>query len=235
VVSWLADRLQARPRTGLVIGMCVVSSVLGRLGSFLACGDTPEPADLIVALAGRESRKDYALSLYRQSFAPRMLLSTGRFELRRFSQLAVPEPVDLIAQAASIPPPQRHFFVSFTPEGSAIEWVPLRRPGTLEEVQALAGWLRSRPAIRSVLIITSPLHLRRVRLCCRALFPGPLLVRLVGVPQERPDLSSGLWSKAAGAGDIPREIVKLLGYKVLLAVARLRLRIASVGRSVPPT
>jgi hypothetical protein len=141
-----------------------------------------------------------------------------------------------MARAASIPPPQRHFFVSFTPEGPEVEWVRLRRPGTLEEIQAIGDWIRSRPAIQSVLIITSPLHLRRARLCCRSLLPSPLLVRLIGVPDESPDLSpSGLWPKAAEGRDVLKEIVKLLGYQFLVAMARPRMKTSSPVHNSSPT
>ena len=139
------------------------------LRDWLTCVDSLGPADLIFAMAGRQARKGYALELFEQGFAPRLLLSVGRFEIRRFATLRLPVPVDLLALASSIPPPQRHFFVDFEGCACQVERIPVRRFGTLNEIEALARWLAGRAEIRSLLIISSGVHLRRVRMCCRTL------------------------------------------------------------------
>jgi len=121
-------------------------------------------------------RKERGLELLRQHVAPAALFSVGRFEIRRFSKMDLPVPLDLLRIAQSVPPPQRHYFVSFHDQNVAYELVQLKRFGTLSEVRALAEWLGAHPEIRSLLIVSSAYHLRRIRLCCRALLSPKLVV-----------------------------------------------------------
>ena len=94
------------------------------------------PADLIFAIAGRPPRKVHALELFRSGYAPRLLLSFGRFGLRRAREFDLPAPVDLVAAAKAIPAPQRHFFVLFDGAGAHVGLVRRRRFGTWNELRA---------------------------------------------------------------------------------------------------
>jgi len=150
---------------------------------------------LIFVLAGQENRKQYALELLRQGISSRVLFSVSRFEIRRFSSLPLPKSVDLLKLASPVPPPRRHFFVLFETDDVHVDYVCPGRFGTLTEIEALQRWLADRPAIRSVLLISSRLHLARVQICCRALFPQNLNVTLTPVPETAPPRFS-FWSAA---------------------------------------
>src|SRR5262249_14559157 len=126
-------------------------------------GTSVAKADLIFVHAGQEDRKFWGLQLYREGWATRLLISVGRYEIRRFAQLPLPEPVDLLDLAKSVDPPLRHFFVSFSPQVAQVERVQLGRFGTLGEVQALRVWLKYRPDIRNVVVVSSGPHLARIR------------------------------------------------------------------------
>lgn len=152
------------------------------LRGWLTCADAVGRADLIFAMAGRQARKSYALGLFERGFAPRLLLSVGRFEIRRFATLKLPAPVDLLSLAAPISPPQRHFFVSFDGPNCQVARIPVRAFGTLNEIEALGEWLERRGEIRSLVVISSGVHLRRVRMCCRALLPKGLELRFLAAP-----------------------------------------------------
>jgi uncharacterized SAM-binding protein YcdF (DUF218 family) len=144
-------------------------------------------------LAGRVSRKEYALELLRQGLAPRILFSVGRFEIRRFSKMALPVPLDLLKLAQELPPPQRHYFVFFYGQIVQVEHVPPRRFGTLTEIETLADWLSKNPDIRSVLLVSSETHLRRIRMCCRALLDPKVELAFLATPSsqaERSDVAS---------------------------------------------
>lgn len=160
-----------------------------RLRAWLSPADPPRSADLIFILAGRVHRKEYALELFRQGLALRLLFSVGRFEIRRFSKMPLPVPLDLLQIAQEVPPPQRHYFVSFNGQEMHVEHVLPRRFGTLTEIAALGRWLDANPAVRSVLIISSAGHLRRVRMCCRSLLKADTKLAYLAAPVNLPELS----------------------------------------------
>jgi DUF218 domain len=204
---------------------------LTRFHAWLSPTDAPRSADLIFVLAGRVYRKDYALELFCQGLAPRILFSVGRFEIRRFSKMALPVPLDLLKLAQDVSPQQRHYFVFFEGEEVRTQHLLPGRFGTLTEIEALAQWLRERPEIRSVLIVSSDSHLRRIRMCCRSLLnanirlvflAAPLILSEQPVPEPaeqqqhypQPEESSG----SATTKEDLIEMFKLAIYWVLLKI-----------------
>jgi hypothetical protein len=185
------------------------------LRDWLTCADSLVRADLIFAMAGRQARKSYALELFEQGFAPRLLLSVGRFEIRRFATLRLPVPVDLLFLASSIPPPQRHFFAGFERGNCQAERIPVRAFGTLNEIEALARWLEGRDEIRSLIVISSGVHLRRVRMCCRALLRKGLRLRFLAAP------AAGIGGDGKLEPSALSELAKLPIYRAVLACRRL--------------
>jgi len=157
------------------------------LRAWLSPADIPRSADLIFVLAGRVDRKEYALELFRQGLAPRLLFSVGRFEIRRFSKMALPVPLDLLKRAQELPPPQRHYFVFFDGRQVQVEHVPPRRFGTLTEIDTLARWLSANPDICSVLVVSSDTHLRRIRMCCRSLLSPNVELAFLSAPPSLPE------------------------------------------------
>ena len=199
-----------------------VQALAKRLYDWLACADSVGEGDLIFAVAGRQSRKMFALELFSQGRAPKLLLSVARFEIRRFAKLPLPVSVDLLSIAAPISAPARHFFVSFEARKSAVEFIQLRgRFGTLREIQALAAWLRDRPTINSVLVVSSASHLRRVRMCCRAFLPRRLQFRMLAEPSENPLEWDQWWRHREARVMVLAEPIKLLLYSIVLSVEHL--------------
>jgi len=187
----------------------------------------PQNADLIFVLAGRDYRKQYALHLFEQGLTPKVLFSVSRFEIRRFSTLPLPAPLDLLKLASDIPPPQRHFFVLFERSNVQVIYVRPRRFGTLTEIEALSRWLQDHPEVHSVVLISSRSHLPRIRLCCRFLFSGDLKIYLTSPPVQ-----------PTGAGFANRftaafvESLKTLAYWLMLTFRRGRPRANSLIRLV---
>lgn len=141
-------------------------------------------ADLIFVLAGRQSRKLFGLELYGQGFAPSLLLSVARYEIRAFEKLPLPKRFDLRSIAAPVNPPDRHFFVCFAGDAVTVDRITRGRYGTLSEIRALGDWLRSHQAIRHIAIISGRTHLPRIRLCCRHLLPSEFQCDFLPVPPE---------------------------------------------------
>ena len=185
---------------------------------WLARTDPLGEADLIFVLAGRQGRKVYALRVFREGKAPRIILSTARFEIRRFASLSLPAPLDLLRMASVVPPPQRHFFVYFERSSCQVDLIPVARLGTLSELEQLATWLRARPNIRSVLVVSSGAHLRRVRMCCRALLPAELRVRLIAAPEEAPQPGQEYGKGWAANAEVFVELFKLVVYRIVLVL-----------------
>ena len=142
------------------------------------------PINLLFVLAGAKSRKLFGISEFDRGVARRLILSTGRFELRRFPELPIAPKPDLLAQAARIPPPERHCFVLFPPEDQQVVWIKVQRFGTMSEIEALRDWLLMNNDVKSVEIVSSGYHLPRVRLCCRFLLPKNVKVSFLSVPGE---------------------------------------------------
>ena len=186
-------------------------SFLERVHRWLSVGEPARKCDAIFVLAGARARKAYALELYRQDYAPLIVLSVARFEIRRMPELSLPYPegsvrIDLLAAAQSIPPAQRHFFVAFDAAGVHFEKTPVGPFGTLAEMQTLARWCERRPEIASLLVVSSGYHLRRVRMCCHALLPKKVRCVFVQTPEER----------RPPAALLALEAVKLAAYRLML-------------------
>jgi len=201
------------------------SRSLPGLHAWLSSADHARPAELIFVLAGHMSRKDYALQLFREGLAPRLLFSVGRFEIRRFSKMALPVPLDLLKLAQDVPPPRRHFFVFFQGTECRVEHVPPRRFGTLTEIASLARWLHANPEVQSLLLVSHETHLRRIRMCCRSLLPRDAEVALLAVPNSFSDSADQQSSAMQSTGRDLLEFFKVLVYRVLLTL-RLHRRAA---------
>ena len=160
------------------------------LFDWLARADSPAHADAIFVLAGHKSRKVYAIRLLEQGMAPRLLLSVGRFEIRRFPELGLPQTIDLLEMAQSIPPPQRHFFILFENQQFTLQRIRVRTLGTLSEIDALADWLLAHPEISSLLVVSSGSHLRRLRMCCRRMLRRNVKCSFVATPEESGSMGS---------------------------------------------
>ncbi len=200
----------------------VLKRLFARIYDWLAPCDAVAPGDLIFTLAGRHTRQVFALELYSQGIAPILLLSVGRYEIRRFAQLVLPTALDLTAVAAPVPARQRHYFVAL----ESGKCTPTRTPrgylGTLSEMRALGQWLQSRPSIGSVLIISSAFHLRRVRACARSLLSPSLKIRYLAVPQDGSFNRADWWRDRSTRGVVLKEFPKLVVYRLALMCKTLR-------------
>jgi uncharacterized SAM-binding protein YcdF (DUF218 family) len=192
--------------------------LLPGLHAWLSSADHARPADLIFVLAGHMSRKYYALQLFREGLAPRLLFSVGRFEIRRFSKMALPLQLDLLKLAQDVPPQQRHFFVLFQGMECHVEHIQPRRFGTLTEIAALARWLGTNPEVQSLLLISNETHLRRIRMCCRSLLPRGMEVALLAVPNSFLDSADLQSSATQSIGRDLLELLKVIVYRVLVTL-----------------
>jgi hypothetical protein len=192
--------------------------LLPGLRAWLSSADHTRPADLLFVLAGHMSRKHYALQLFREGLVPRLLFSVGRFEIRRFSKMPLPSPLDLLKLAQDLPPEQRHYFVFFQGKECRVEHVETRRFGTLTEIAALARWLAAHAEVRSLVLISNATHLRRIRMCCQSLLPPDLQLTFLSVPPSFLDPAHSQPSELQSAASDLLELLKIVLYRVLLTL-----------------
>ncbi len=129
----------------VALGLLLVLVVPGAATRWLYSGEPPTPAELLLVLGGGSAeRARTALELYRAGFAPRIMVTDGSGH---------PDIAFAAMEEAGIP---RRALVS-----------PLR-PATSTAEDALAiRQVVVRHGIRSVLVVTSPYHCRRVSLALR--------------------------------------------------------------------
>jgi uncharacterized SAM-binding protein YcdF (DUF218 family) len=209
--------------------------MLESIQSWLACADIPVSTNLIFVLAGQQSRKTYGLGLFRSGLAPQILLSTGRFEVRRFATLDLPQKIDLLKIVQDVPPQQRHFFVSFTSQKCHVQRIFIGPLGTLSEIEALKQWLKGQPQIASILMISSETHLRRLRICCRALLPRSIRVSFTAVQEENSTTNCHNWRRKGETRKLVLlEVCKIIFYSIVLPIHSVSLRRSSLHPPIIP-
>ncbi len=187
-----------------------------RLHDYLDISSKPEPCDAIFVLAGRQERKVHGVDLWRVGYAPELILSVARFEWRRFYELGLSRDGGLQKLVDAVPPVERHFFIREWKDRAESLAVAKGRYGTLTEALAAASLLRE-GEYRSLMVVSSGFHLRRVALAFGRAFRGSG-TRLVftAVPDEQPESRS----------ELLRELRKYFLYRLLLlypaAVSRPR-------------
>ena len=179
------------------------------LNNFLDVGQPPEKADALFVFAGRQERKTYALELFRQGYASRLIFSVGRFEWRRFAQLGLADDGGLAELVQKTPAPQRHFFVSLDDRTAQCFLIATGKFGTLREAKALAESIQKQN-FKNLIIVSSGFHLRRACAALRRYCSPRLQITPVAVP-ARFNAVAPLQSSL-----IFKEGCKYLLYKLLL-------------------
>jgi len=199
-------------------GMIRWTAPLFALFDALSMGGPPRKADAIFVFAGRPERKRFGLTLWREGYAPTLILSVGRYEWRRFVELGLPEDGGLLALVERTPPVERHFFVVVRAGSVRAIHVPPGGLGTWTEARALAEFLRQENA-RSVLVVSSAIHLRRAVTTLRVFADETLRVETAAVPEHESSIAREGWWREPRA----RRAVLWEGVKLLLYSARLGL------------
>jgi hypothetical protein len=181
--------------------MCAVS-LRARLAQkaydFLDVGKSPRPADCIFVPAGKQERKTYGIKMWHFGYAAQLILSVGRSELQKFSELNLESDGGLEALAEQAPAKKAHFLVRMDRQESFCVQL---RPGLFalrSEVRGAAKYLREL-SVRSLLVVSSPSHLRSVSLVCRRAFRKTgVQLTFVAVPEKpaftSPAFRSEIWA-----------------------------------------
>jgi hypothetical protein len=184
------------------------------LCDYLALDDMPSQSDVIFVLAGRPERKAYGLELFQQGIAPRLVLSVGRFEVRKMDAFGFQD-LNMRELVKHMAPKDRHFFVEISDGSRTVTPARIKRVGTFGELAALATYLGERQ-IKTLTVISTSVHLRRVRLCCRKISAlRRLNISYVPVPEGLSSFQRGTWWKKLDQWSyIGSEYIKLLAYRL---------------------
>jgi uncharacterized SAM-binding protein YcdF (DUF218 family) len=181
----------------LVILLIVIfhRMLLVGVADYLMVGGAPEKADLIAVLGGETERVVYGVKLYQEGYAPRISF-TGDVEELLLFKTTFPEMARQYAESAGVDP-------------GAI--LTARATSTYGEAQQIARWVHDE-GFHTVLIVTSPYHLRRARwIFTREIHEVKLYFTAVPLSESRfrfpdwwRDEQSGIW--------VMEEYVKLAFY-----------------------
>jgi hypothetical protein len=150
-------------------------------------------------MAGMQKRKVYGIKMWRFGYAAQLLLSVDRFEWRKCRDLNLESDGGLEVMVNQIPAPKRHFFVRMDRQAAYCTPVKKGFLGTRSEAQAFKEYFRTMP-VRSLLVVSSPLHMRRVALAFRRAFrKSGIQLTFVAVPENisfnNPTIRSAVWAE----------------------------------------
>jgi uncharacterized SAM-binding protein YcdF (DUF218 family) len=167
-----------RRKWPIILGTIVLllaTLVLGRepillgVGDFLIVQDALRPADLIHVLGGDVDRIDYGIELYKQGYGRKIFFTGGRIEIplvhTTYSRLAQEYAVSKGVRPENVLPHES------------------RATSTYEETLELRAFLDGTP-IRSVIIVSSPYHLRRARWIFNKMLGDRVTFQFAPVPFE---------------------------------------------------
>lgn len=165
-------------------------SILLNLSQFLLIKEEKlQPADVIHVLGGRSERTLYALQLYRQGYG-RKLFFTGEevaFLLKRYA------------------------FNQGVPTEDVIK-LESKAISTYQEAQELKRLLENDPTLRSVIVVSSPYHMRRVHWTFEQVLDDQITLQFAPVPFERSRDNRQWWTDRRSQKNVINEYIKLFIY-----------------------
>ncbi|MCB0164741.1 MAG: YdcF family protein [Anaerolineae bacterium] len=178
--------------TGLLALVLLLMShpILHGLGHYLMVEeDELQPADLIHSLGGNFSRLDYTDRLYRQGYAPTLFI-TGDSDAAVYRRYLFKKGIP----AAAIRPDISH------------------ATSTYEEALELNAYLNRHPAVRSVIIVSSPYHMRRARWTFERVLGHRVTLQFAPVPFKAGHVQPQWWRDPVSRHNVVSEWVKLVYY-----------------------
>ncbi len=167
------------------------------IGDFLSVHDTLHQADVIHVIAGEDYRTDYAIQLYDQGFAKILFFTGGWCDVHLYYH---GEHAKEWSLARGIP-------------ADAIAFDDARVLSTYMEAERLKEWVANSPyPVRSVIVVSDPFHMRRIRWTYQRIFGDSVEVQMAPVPFERTPYQRMWWRDQKSRQNIREEYSKLVYY-----------------------
>jgi uncharacterized SAM-binding protein YcdF (DUF218 family) len=194
--------------TGVIVAAVSLVCFLPFAGRYLVIQDPLEQSDTIVVLAGaRAERWLEAVDLYREGWAPRILLSGGRVEPAevrlRQSGIRFPAEAELVRDA----------MVQMQVPAEAITIMPDAVDNTAQEAAAARSIAAANRWTR-LIVVTSKYHTRRTRFAFRRELRGTGLRALVRWTRYDVSVPERWWRHRADARFVIMETQRLLLYRL---------------------
>lgn len=171
-------------------------STLDCMGEYLVSSEQPQPADLILVLAGDfwGPRVVKGADLGMQHYAPLVLMSSTPYQGRPDGELAI------------------EFLVKQGYPARLFQYFNHNSRSTIEEALALRPEL-ARRGVKRVLLVTTAYHSRRAEIVFRLFCPG---IRFVAIPASDPYRPDGWWKDSNSRMLFFSEWRKILGTVLLV-------------------
>lgn len=192
----------------LLLFVAVAAWFFPRAGRYLVVRETLEKSDAIVVLAGsRVERWREAIHLYREGWAPLVVLSPGRVEEAEVSlrEMGVRYPSD--AELA------RDALVQLQVPASAVSILPGSLDNTAQEGQAVRAVAIAR-GWKQVIVVTSKYHTRRVDFAFARELRGTGVNAIVHPSRYDTATPDSWWRTRADFRFVVSELQKLLAYRL---------------------
>ncbi len=184
-----------------LFGGLIIVGLLLSAGYWLPVQEDPKPADAIVVLGGSFTRPIYAADLYLQGLAPKVLISNTFRPLdeRKLDEIGVPYPreVDVYKEVLEKLGVPSDVISPFGPGNMS----------TAQEGKELRALFAGDP--KSLLVVTSPYHVRRTRMILEDQLPG-MQVQVVGTPYD--PFEKHWWNNRENALQLVTETTKFIFY-----------------------
>ena len=172
--------------------------LLMALGQFLVVKEVSPRVDLIHPLGWTgTARIDHAIRMYKEGHGDRLYLTGNtdnlQFSVQSYSELAY------------------KYLSKFDIPRSAVFMGP-STSSTYEEVVGLRRLLFRHPDLGSVMAVSSPYHMRRIKLTLENVLPERVEKAYVPVPWEDSRFSRRWWAHEASAAMVITEYIKLAYY-----------------------
>jgi uncharacterized SAM-binding protein YcdF (DUF218 family) len=167
------------------------------IGDFLFIQDPLHPADVIHVIAGEDYRTDYAIQLYNQGFAKALFFTGGWCDIHFYNH---GEHAQAKALAQGVP-------------SNAIAFDDAKVLSTYMEAERLKEWIADNPyPVRSVIVVSDPFHMRRVRWTYRWVLGDSIEVQMAPVPFEQTPYQGRWWTDQKSRQSVQEEYSKLIYY-----------------------
>jgi uncharacterized SAM-binding protein YcdF (DUF218 family) len=177
-----------------ILGLFLYRPILLAIGNFLVVNAPPQKADGIKVLGGNPERYIYGVELYRAGFGPRLLLSLNK-EYNPLLRRTNAEIVKEFTLAEGIP--RSKVSISST-------------TSTYEEANTTKR-LAEEEEINSLLLVSSPFHMRRVSLTFSRVLGNKVTTHFVMVPFKQSKYKREWWLDEDSISLVIQEYIKL-GY-----------------------